>query len=57
MQQFENRRWGLNPHVDVEPDFGELPGPSSNSMVSTMMHIDDPVKGKSDIALNWSSDE
>jgi hypothetical protein len=53
MQWFENRHLGLNSHVD--PDFSQLPGPSSNS--PTTVHIDDPVKAKVDITLNWSSGE
>jgi hypothetical protein len=44
MQRFENHNWGLNPHVD--PDSGQLPGPSLNSPISMTMHIDDPEEGK-----------
>ena len=55
MERFEDRHWGLNARVD--PNFGELPKPPSNSPVSTTMYIDDPEKGKVDLTLNWSSDK
>ncbi|KAF8447670.1 hypothetical protein L210DRAFT_738630 [Boletus edulis BED1] len=53
IQRFQNCHWGLHPKVD--PEFGELTKPSSNSPVSTM-HIDDAEKGLVDITLDHFSD-
>ncbi|KAI9460387.1 hypothetical protein HD554DRAFT_2196978 [Boletus coccyginus] len=54
MQQLQNGLWGSNP--DVDPEFDEPAGPSSNSPASTTIHIDDPKDGRMVMALNWSSD-
>ena len=49
MQRFENRRWGLNPHVDTH--FGELSTPSTTVLIQDRKK--DPVK----IVLDCSPDK
>lgn len=49
MQRFENRHWGLNPHVD--PSFGKL------STSSTMVLVQDAMEGPVDIVLDCSPDK